>query len=146
MTPYIDVGFLSTLLIKTPARKIAWRNLQKFDPPYALNLLHHLQIENLLARCQLDRDDGIKTTGLEGARLWRFYCQEGVFHVNSVGWDAALRAAISWTQTLTHDVPFLLILHAALAAESGATQFLSFDSRARQFARRAGLKLLPELL
>jgi hypothetical protein len=146
MTPYIDVGFLSTLLIKTPGRKLAWRNLQKFDPPHALNLLHHLQIENLLARCQLDADDGIKATGLEGARLWRFYAQEGVFQVRSAGWDAAFRAAISWTQTLTQDVPFLLILHAALGAESGATHFLSFDPRARQFARRAGLKLLPESL
>src|SRR6266851_9060356 len=63
MTPYIDVGFLSALLIKTPGRKIAWHNLHKFNPPYSLNLLHHLQIENLLVRCQLDPDDAIKTTG-----------------------------------------------------------------------------------
>src|SRR5262249_50741172 len=79
MTPYIDVGFLSTLLIKTPGRKSAWRNLHRFDPPYTLNLLHHLQIENLLVRCQLDPDDRIKITGLEGARLWQFYLREGVF-------------------------------------------------------------------
>jgi len=146
MTPYVDVGFLSTLLIKTPGRKIAWRNLHRFSSLYTLNLLHCLQIENLLVRCQLDPDDSIKTTGLEGARLWRFYLQEGVFQVSTVGWEAAMRAGISWTKTLTENIPFLLILHPALAAESGATHFLSFDPRARQFARRAGMKVLPESL
>lgn len=144
--PYIDAGFLSTLLVKTPGRKVAWRNLQRFPPPYPLNYLHHLQVENLLARCQIDTDDRTKTVGLEGSRLWHFYTAEGVFETAVAGWDAAFRVAISWTNTLTRDVPFLLILHATLAAESGATHFLSVDPRAREFARRAGLKLLPETL
>ena len=136
MTPYIDVGFLSVLLVKTPGRSVAWRALQRFQPPYPLNYLHHLQIENLLARCQLDSDDKVKAVGLEGARLWKSYMAEAVFEIGSVGWDSAFRAAISWTRTLTSDVLFLLLLHPALAAESGASHFLSFDPRAREFGRR----------
>src|SRR5438874_6024062 len=118
MTPYTDVGFLSTLLIKTPGRQIAWRNLQVFEPPHMLNLLQHLQIENLLVRSRLDPSDRVKAIASEGARLWRFYLREGVFQVGSAGWDAALRVAIGWTQSLSQNIPFLLILHAALAAES----------------------------
>ena len=76
MTPYIDVGFLSVLLVKTPGRRVAWRTLQRFPPPYPLNYLHHLQIENLLVRCQLDSDDKVKAVGLEGARLWKSYTAE----------------------------------------------------------------------
>src|SRR2546426_449354 len=45
MTPYIDGGFLSVLLVKTPGRKVAWRTFHRFNPPYALNYLHDLQME-----------------------------------------------------------------------------------------------------
>ena len=68
------------------------------------------------------------------------------FEIGTAAWDAGLRSAIGWTQSLSQNVPFLFVLHAALAAESGATHFLSFDPRPRHFAQRAGLKLLPETL
>src|SRR5205823_5789856 len=94
---------LSTLMIKTRGRTIAWQTLRKFEPPHPLNLLHHLQIENLLARYQLDPNGAIKTSGLEGVHLWRFYLQEEVFRIDSAPWEAALQTAIRWTQALTQN-------------------------------------------
>ena len=62
-------------------------------------------------------------------------------------WDSAFRVAITWNnQQVATPPPFLLLLHPALAFVAGATQFLSFDPRARDVARMAGMQVLPDKL
>jgi len=144
MTPYFDLGFLLTLLVKSPARRAAWEITNRFSPAYRLNFLQELQIENGFTRqLTTQRAD----VGTQGLRLWNQYLDEGVFHVTSEEWDTAFRLAIGWNRNLTRKVPpTTFILHPALASASGATHFLSFQSESRQVARTAGLKLLPERL
>ena|SRR3989442_614561 len=144
MTPYFDLGFLLTLLVKSPARRAAWEITNRFSPPYRLNFLQELQIENGFTRqLATQRAD----VGTQGLRLWNQYLDEGVFHLTSEEWDTALRLAIGWNRNFTRNVPATtFILHPALASASGATHFLSFQSESRQVARTAGLKLLPERL
>ena len=147
MTPYLDAGFLITLLIKTPGSRPAREALRRLQAPLGLNFLHQLQAENFLVRGETEGTAEEQRAALEGNRLWRQYVEEGVFQFRSVDWETAYRVAITWNRAYTRKAPApLLILHPALAAVAGASHFLSFDPRSRQAARAAGLHLLPEKL
>lgn len=147
MTPYLDSGFLITLLIKTPGSRAAREAVRRFQAPFHLNFLLQLQVENFLVRGQTEGTMEEQRAALEGNRLWRQYLDEGVFQLRGVDWETAFRVAITWNRSFTKKPPApLLLLHPALAAVSGASHFLSFDPRSRQAARAAGLRLLPESL
>ncbi len=145
MIPYLDAGFLITLLIKTPGTQSARETLQPFEPPFVLNLLHQLQIENFLARGQIEGTPDEQRAARDGERLWRHYRDEGVFQIHKLNWEASLRLAIAWNQRLPTKAPPspLLLLHPALAAITGGNVFLSFDPRSRHAAISAGLQVLP---
>jgi hypothetical protein len=147
VTPYFDLGFLLTLLVKSPGRRTAWEITNGFSPPYRLNFLQQFQVENGFVRQITAQKAEIQAIGTQGLRLWNQYLDEGVFHVTSEEWDTALRLALAWNRNLTRNVPATtLVLHPALASAAGATHFLSFQVESRQLARGAGLKLLPERL
>lgn len=145
MIPYLDAGFLITLLIKTPGSRHAREALRRCPAPFFLNFLHQLQTENFLVRGQAEGTAEEQQAALEGNRLWRQYLDEGVFQFRSIDWEPAFRVAITWNRTSKPPTP-LLLLHPALAAVAGASHFLSFDPRSRQAARAGGLRLLPENL
>ena len=145
MSPYLDGGFLLTLLVKTGGTATANR-LLRGHAPIALNFLHQLQAENLLIGLQ-HADTGRQVAGREGMRLWRHYLAEGVFQLTPADWDSAFRQAIRWNSQSVDAPPLpLLILHAALAVSAGATEFFSFDPRSRAVAKAAGMKIQPERL
>lgn len=147
MTPYLDAGFLLTLLVPTEGSPIANRLLQRLPAPFTLNFLHQLQAENLLVNLQKSDDSARQTAGLKGQMLWRNLLAEGVFQLGPVDWDTGFRLAVTWNgHSASPPSPPLLLLHPALAAASGATAFLSFDPRSRRVAKAAGLQLLPERL
>ncbi len=147
MTPYLDAGFLITLLIKTSGSRAAREALHRFQAPFFLNFLHQLQIENLLVRGQTEGTGEEQRAALEGNCLWRQYVDEGVFQFRGVDWETAFRMAITWNRAYTRKAPApLLLLHAALAAVAGASHFLSFDPRSRQAAQAGGLRVLPQEL
>ena len=147
MTPYLDAGFLITLLIRTPGSRAAREALHRFQAPFFLNFLHQLQIENFLVRGQTEGTGEEQRAALEGNRLWRQYVDEGVFQFRGVDWETAFRMAITWNRAYTRKAPApLLLLHPALAAVAGASHFLSFDPRSRQTAKAGGLRALPQEL
>jgi len=148
MTPYFDAGFLLTLLVHRPGSRAALETLSAFTPPFFLNFLHQLQVENFLARGQVEGNDVERRAALQGNRLWRQYLSEGVFQIGPVDWDTSCRLAINWNTHFAPKAPPppLLLIHPAMAAVAGTSHYLGFDPRSRGVAKAAGLKLLPERL
>lgn len=145
MIPYLDAGFLLTLLINTDRSPIAKTVLGECDPPYAISPLHQLQAENLFVQLERSGEMGRQRAAETGLRLWAWYFSEGLFELAEMDWTAALRLAITWNSgSRIAPPPPLLLLHPALAVISEATHFLSFDPRSRGIALQAGMKLLPE--
>jgi hypothetical protein len=147
MRAYLDAGFLlSALIHSTKGSPLANQILRAIEAPFPVNFLHQLQAENFLVSQQTAKERSRQAIGTEGLRLWRNYLAEGIFQLVPADWDSAFRLALTWNSQSGSPPPFLLLLHPALALSEGATHFLSFDSRARDTARAAGLELLPEEL
>ena len=147
MTPYLDGGFLLTLLILTDGTYVARDTLKNFGPPWRINRLHQLQVENLLQQLDRSNESERRLSGETGKRLWAYYFSEGILIHEDVEWESALKLAIGWNLTLKGvPPPPLLLLHPAAGVVTGATHFLSFDPRSRAVAQAAKLKLLPAKL
>jgi hypothetical protein len=147
MKVYLDAGLLFTTLVETHGSGEANQILHDASPPFELNLLHHLQAENFIAKLLTAEDLARQNAGGKASRLWQRYLDEGVFQFVEPNWQDALRLSIAWTRRYTSEPPVpLLILHPALAVLSGATHFSCFDPRSRLIAKAAGLKLLPQRL
>jgi hypothetical protein len=123
-----------------------------FRPPFHFNLVHRLQIENVLLRAQShfepdasrsEREDQ-KQRASAGLNRWQNSCAEGVFELGQVdlgqAYDLAIRLQTNRGTTSPHPVD---LLHPALAVVSEATHYLTFRLAARQIAAKAGLKVLP---
>jgi hypothetical protein len=147
MIPYLDGGFLLVLLARSPGTQAASTVLRGIAPPVSINLLHQLQVENMLIRLQKNPDPNLQVNGNKGLQLWNHYMQEGVFAMASANWESAFRNAITWNR-LSHDAPpsLWLFLHPALALTLGTTHFCSFDPRTRIMAHMHGMRLLPETI
>jgi hypothetical protein len=91
MTPYLDAGFVITLLINTSASRHAREVIRPFQAPFILNSLHHLQLENFLSRARLEGTKAERLAGAASERLWRQYLAEGVVQISDVDWKAAIQ-------------------------------------------------------
>ena len=148
MTPYLDAGFLLTLLIPTNGTAVARHVLRDVRAPFDLNFLHQLQAENLLKAMEASPERERQRAGRQARGLWERYFAEGVFQLSTpTAWDTAFVIAIAWNDSYsTPPPPPLLLLHPALAAVGGATDFFSFDPRSRTAAKAADLRVRPERL
>jgi hypothetical protein len=66
MTPYLDAGFLLTLLVPTDGSTIADRLLRTTTSLFPLNFLHQLQAENLLGGLQKSIEPRRQRAGWKG--------------------------------------------------------------------------------
>lgn len=146
MTPYLDAGFLLTLLVQTSGSPISNRIVRDAGRSFQLNSLHSLQAENLFSKLRHSQNPRQRAAGNRAIQVWQHYVSEGVLQVTPTNWDSAFQVAISWTSDLTRPPLPLLVLHPALAAVAEATHVLSFDPRSRSVAQAAGLKLQLERL
>jgi len=147
MTPYLDAGFLLTLLVKSSGNVVACHVLNEVAAPFGLNFLHQLQAENLLKTMEASAETDRQMAGRAARRLWQNYLVEGIFQFVSADWDSSFQVAVAWNdQYPGKPPPPLLLLHPALAAVAGAKEFLSFDPRSRAAAKAAGLQVLPQRL
>jgi hypothetical protein len=148
MKPFLDSGFLLTLLFTTNGSPVAWQIAQGLEGPIPLASLQIFNTENGLRRQIEAKDSTPSQRALAAAALQRFrwYCEQQVFQTGTLDYDIAIQLAQQWQERLTKTLPSLLLLWPALAVTIGATHFLSFDPRTRRLAQTAGLKLLPERL
>jgi hypothetical protein len=147
MNPYLDGGFLLTVIARASGTPIASSILREIPTPIPINFLHQLQVENLLVRFQKDPDPTLQVGGNDGQRLWRQYLDEGVFVLVSSDWETALRNAITWNRNSVDAPPSpWLFLHPAMALASASTHFFSFDPRTRALAKSRGIAVLPKQL
>ena len=92
MTPYFDVRFLLTMLVKTRGTTLAWELAHRFDAPLLLNPLHRLQVENALTR-QLYDKPRLRLAARQGLAEWRNKIAEAVFGFSGPDWELAFRQA-----------------------------------------------------
>jgi hypothetical protein len=143
--PYLDTGFLITLLVITNGTKKANEVLRELEGPCRVTRLHELQVRTFLAQAGFLRGAENQKGTEEGKRKWQWYLDEGIFEIIDLDWNVAFVSATKFVEEQKECPPApLLILHPMLAAYSGSSHFLSFDPRSRVIARLLGLKVLPE--
>ena len=147
MIPYLDAGFLLTLLVRTDGSQVARQVLNDLPSPFRLTALHQLQVSNLIQQLKTSGEEDRKYKGRFAEQMWDWYFDEEVFAAETIKWEEAFADAVSWTLRSPAPVASpLLLLHVAVAKQVEATHYLSFDPRSRQTAGRVGLKVLPEKL
>jgi hypothetical protein len=147
MRPYLDAGFLLTLLVRTGGSAIAAEILRSHTLSFSVNLLHQLQAENFIAQLERATDAAERKTGNGARLLWQYFFTEKILEADDADWTNGLRLALAWTiEGSARPSPPLLTLHPALAVVAGCTHFLSFDPRSRAVAEDGGLQLLPAYL
>ena len=146
MTPFLDTGFLVTLLVTTRGSALAWQISSRCNGPLFMSHLQRLQVENRLLRETANADNAaLRAIAAGGLQRLHRYLDEMVFQPVSLDYEVAVHLATQWQKELGTRTPSaLLLLWPALAVTAGATHFLSFDPRPRKLAKAAGLKLLPE--
>src|SRR5688572_14441534 len=148
MKPFLDTGFLLTLLLTTDGSPKASEIARKLDGPLSVASFQAFNIENRLRR-QIEADDSNSADSAGAANALqnlRWYLDQQVFRIIRLDYDIAFDLASQWQKQSRATLPALLLLWPSIAATIGATHFLSFDPRPRQLASAAGIKLLPEKL
>jgi hypothetical protein len=148
MKPFLDSGFLLTLLLKTNGSPKAWEIARRLDGPLSLATFQIFTIDNRLQReieapASTPAERAVAANALQN---FRWYLDQQVFRPIRLDYDLAIDLAYRWQKQSNSTLPALLILWPALAATIGATHFLSFNPRTRPLARAGGLKLLPATL
>jgi hypothetical protein len=148
MKPFLDSGFLLTLLLKTRGSPKAWELSRRLDGPLFLAAFQILTIDNRLQR-EMEAPGSTpaqRAAAANALQNFRWYLDQQVFRPIRLDYDIAIDLAYRRQKQSNTTLPAILLLWPALAVTVGATHFLSFDPRTRQLASEAGLKLLPEKL
>ena len=148
MKPFLDSGFLLTLLLKTSGSAKAWEIARKLEGPLSLATFQIFTIENRLQR-EIEANGSTaaeRAVAANALQNFRWYMDQQVFRPIRLDYDIAIDLAYRWQQQSRATLPALLLLWPALAATIGASHFLSFDPRTRRPASASGVNLLPEKL
>ena len=147
MNPFLDTGFLLTLLIETDGSTTARSLIRSVESPIPLPRLQSLAIENRLLRAIAEHPGEVSEMSASALAQLRRWQEELVFAEPEPQYDVAFRLAEAWQRQITGSIPpYLVLIWPALSVTQQATHFFSVDPRSRRFAASAGLKLLPEKL
>ncbi len=141
---YVDTALIVKSYIEEPNSKIADDLLRSLDPPFAFTHLHEIEIPNAM---RLKRFRGEINASQESAAIRALRNDINAGRLVRPKYDLAEvfyraeRLSAKFSGEL--GTRSLDLLHIAAALEIGCKTFASFDSRQRQCARRAGLRLAP---
>jgi len=142
---YLDLGALLNLLLPGEETATVYSLVSELNPPFRLNAVHQLQVENGLLRSRFQRRNvAVATNAL---RRWRHYWLEGILAFEVLDLAVGFEQARRWNAHSRVEPPrWGLLLHPSLAHIASATHFLSLHPANRTLAEAAGLRLLPERL
>jgi predicted nucleic acid-binding protein len=141
---YPDSSFLVSLFRADANHLPAARYLTKVQATLTFTPLHRIEVRNALRNaCALGqiKENELRVSFQEIERDLR----EGLLVHTAVEWTRVFRRAddLSAAHSSAKGQRTIDLLHVALALESGAKDFLSFDSRQRVLAKAARLRAKP---
>src|SRR2546421_12832818 len=103
MKPFLDSGFLLTLLFETSGSPIAWRISRNLAGPLHLAALQRMNVENRLLREIESAQASAREKAVAAAALQRFrgYLSEQVFVSMPLDYDVAIHLAGEWQRQLS---------------------------------------------
>ena len=122
MKPFLDSGFLLTLLLKTSGSRKAWEIARQLDGPLLLASLQIFNTENRLQR-EIESTDSTpaqRAVAANGLQNFRWYSEQQVFCPIPLDYDIAIELAYQWQKRSKITLPALLLLWPAMAASIGA--------------------------
>lgn len=144
VTAYPDPSFLVSLVSKDTRSAEAAAYMARTAEPLMFTPLHRIEARNALRNAA---GRGEITTAEQRAAFRRIEddLHEGLLVHSPVGWTDVFRQAdeLSEKHAATEGQRTIDLLHVALALESGAKTFLSFDGRQRKLAKASGLQVKP---
>lgn len=143
-TTYPDSSFLVSLVSNDANSAAAADCMVRIAEPLIFNPLHRVETHNALRNSEAL---GAITSG-ERQRAFRRIdkdLHEGLLVHTPVDWTNIFRRAdeLSEKHASENGQRTIDLLHVAIAVDSDAKTFLSFDQRQRKLAKAAGLKVKP---
>ena len=143
-TAYADSSFLVSLVASDTRSDEAASYMERAAQVLLFTPLHRIEARNAL-RNAVGRGEITASEQRTAFRQIDDDLRDGVLVHTPVGWTDVFRRAdeLSEKHASTEGQRTIDLLHVALALESGAKTFLSFDGRQRKLAKAAGLKVKP---
>jgi uncharacterized protein len=141
---YPDSSFLVSLLRADDNHEAALQYMARSAETLAFTPLHRVELRNALRNAQAFGQ--ITETECRAAfRQIEQDLRDGLLIHTAVNWTDVFRRTdeLSEKHAAKHGQRTIDLLHVAIALESGAKTFLSFDVRQRTLAKAAGLKVKP---
>ena len=141
---YADSSFLVSLHRADTRHAEANSYLAKAAVALVFTPLHRIEVRNALRNATANGEMTAADCRLAFRQIEEDL-RDGVLVHTPVGWTDVFRRAdeLSEKHAATEGQRTIDLLHVALALESGAKTFLSFDRRQRKLAKAAGLKVKP---
>ena len=141
---YPDSSFLLSLVCKDSNSPDAQAHMSRTTEPLTFTPLHRMEARNAL-RNAAGRGEITEQVRREAFQRIEEDVREGLLVHTAISWTDVFRQVdeLSEKHAGTDGQRTIDLLHVAIALESGAKTFLSFDRRQRRLAKAAGLKVKP---
>ena len=141
---YADSSFLVSLHREDALHDAAIAFLAKAALSLAFTPLHRIEVRNALRNAAANGEMTASDSRIAFRQIDEDL-RDGLLMHTPVNWTDVFRRAdeLSEKHAATEGQRTIDLLHVAIALESSAKTFLSFDARQRKLAKAAGLKVKP---